>query len=417
MSKEFSLFERLQRAEEFKRQLIEFATVEHLKEDYQQQKELFFELAEPEGEHESQSLLEWFLYDWIDDYGEGAIDHFVDSRDDLSEEDETMLLEWMASINSVFEIKSVKKNAVSLSDLETDDVFSVMTLAQDLPFQSGQFVAARLLPFADKFIFAGAQFIMPDRESALEVLQMRRSLEEIETPDSLEHLQQEQREAFIELFGSDEMTIAAKQLPSMIGRFQRYMFFERRDAETGKTAAEMYREECGQELKMPEIPPFPKELVELNEITILCDEFDGIVILPDYQTFKRVFDSSNPDKEIPEWKELLWEYIEDPSIPIVAFERVAETHPLQVEKAMRILLDDETFSLEHLYAALLHYKQPVDGIEEMQDEALLWDLFDGSKDATKLNDVKTATTDKTINVTDGSNVIEFSSKSTSAKKP
>jgi hypothetical protein len=53
----------------------------------------------------------------------------------------------------------------------------------------------------------------------------------------------------------------------------------------------------------------------------------------------------------------------------------------------------------------------------MQDEALLWDLFDGSKDATKLNDVKTATTDKTINVTDGSNVIEFSSKSTSAKKP
>jgi hypothetical protein len=415
MSKDSPVVEKLKRAEEFKRELIEFATTGHLKEDFEQQREQFFELAEPESEHEAQSLLEWFLYDWVDDYGEGVIDHFVDSRDDLTEEEEAMLLEWMASLNSVFEIKSIKKNCISLSDLDGGDSFPVTTLADssDLPFQKGQFLAARLLPLADLFIFAGAQYIMPNRESAMEVLEMRRSLEDGGSSEQLLQAQQEQREAFIELFGSDEITLAAKQIPSMIGRFQRYILLERRDEETGKTAAEMYEEEFGREMKLPEVPPVPKELAEFGEVTILCDEFDGIVILPEYQKFKLVFACKNPDEEIPDWKDLLWDYVEDPSIPIVAFERVAETHPEQVEQIMRLLLEDETFSIEHLYAALLHYKQPVDGIEDMEDEELLWDLFDGSNEPAKTN---AAEAEPDTNHKPSSNVIDFSSKPTSAKK-
>jgi hypothetical protein len=407
---------KLQRAEEFKRELIEFATTGHLKEDFQQQREQFFALAEPEGEHEAQSLLEWFLYDWVDDYGEGVIDHFVDSRDDLDEEEESMLLEWMASLNSVFEIKSLKKNCISLSDLDSGDVFPVTTImdVSALPFEKGQFLAARLLPLGELFIFAGAQYLMPDRESAMEVLEMRRSLEEGDSSEQLLQVQQEQREAFIELFGSDEVALAAKQIPSMIGRFQRYILLERRDSETRKTAAEMYEEEFGREMKMPDIPPIPKELAEIGEVTILCDEFDGIVILPEYQKFKQVFVCENPDQEIPDWKDLLWDYVEDPSIPIVAFERVAESHPEQVEKIMRLVLEDETFSIEHLYAALLHYKQPVEGIEDMEDEELLWDLFDGSQDASKSQN---AEAEPDANQKSNSNVLDFSSKITSAKKP
>src|ERR1051325_11857795 len=243
MSNDSPTRERLQRAEECKRELIEFATTGHLKEDFEQQRERFFELAEPEGEHEAQSLLEWFLYDWVDDYGEGVIDHFVGLRDDLSEEEEAMLLEWMASINSVFEIKSVKKNSLRLADLESGDVFPVVTLADlsELPFEKGQYLSARLLPLGDRFILAGTQYLMPDRASALEVLEMRRALEE-ESSEELLQAQPEQRQAFIELFGGDEISIAAKQVPSMIGRFQRYLLFERRDAETGKTEAERYEE-------------------------------------------------------------------------------------------------------------------------------------------------------------------------------
>jgi hypothetical protein len=414
MSKEAPLSERLQRAGELKQELIEFATTGHLKEEYDAQRQQCMEMGELADEHDSQNLLEWFLYDWVDDYGEGVIDHFVDSRDDLSEEDEEMLLEWMASLNSVFEIKALKPGSITLLDLDSNELFPVTIISsiKDLPFAKGQFLAARLLPFAETFIFAGAQFLMPNRESAMEVLEMRRSLEALDSPDELASAQQEQRDAFVELFGSDEINIAAKQIPSMIGRFQRYLLLERRDAETGKTAAEMYEEEFKRPLVLPEMPPIPEEFAEIGEVTILCDEFDGIVLLPEYPRFKRIFESGNPDKDVPDWQDLLWAYVEDPSIPIVAFERVTETHPEQVQKAMRILLEDETFSIEHLYAALLHYKQPVDGFEEMESEQLLWDLFDGSNGATDASPANDASSNGKAN----SNILDFSSKSSSAKK-
>jgi hypothetical protein len=411
MSKAAPLSERLQRAGELKQQLIEFATTGHLKEEYEEQRQQCAEMGELSDEHDSQNLLEWFLYDWVDNYGEGVIDHFVDSRDDLSEEDEAMLLEWMASLNSVFEIKAIKTGCVSLLDLDSNELFpvAIVSPAADLPFTNGQFIAARLLPFAETFIFAGAQFLMPSREAALEVLEMRRSLEAMDSPEDLASAQQEQRDAFVEVFGSDEIHVAAKQIPSMLGRFQRYLLLERRDAETGKTAAELYEEEFERPLTLPEIPPVPEELGKVSEVTILCDEFDGIVVLPEYQKFKRIFTSGNPDKEVPDWQDLLWAYVEEPGIPIVAFERVAETHPEQVEKAMRILLEDNSFSIEHLYAALLHYKQPVDGLEDMEDEQLLWDLFDGTNEVSQNKE-------PSANDKDSSNVLDFSSKSSPAKK-
>lgn len=411
MAKESRLSERLQRAAELKEQLIEFATNGHLKEEFEEQRQQCLEMGELADEHDSQNLLEWFLYDWVDDYGEGVIDHLVDSRDDLSEEDEAMLLEWMASLNSVFEIKTLKPGCITLLDLDSNEIFPVAIVSpvEDLPFAAGQFIAARLLPFAETFIFAGTQFLMPSREAALEVLEMRRSLEALDSPEDLASAQQEQRDAFVEVFGSDEIHIAAKQIPSMLGRFQRYLLLERRDAETGKTAAELYEEEYSRPLILPEIPPVPNEFANIGEVTILCDEFDGIVVLPEYQKFKRIFASGSPDKEVPDWQNLLWAYVEDPGIPIVAFERVAESHPEQVEKAMRILLEDESFSIEHLYAALLHYKQPVDGLEDMQDEQLLWDLFDGTSEASQ-------TKEKPADDKDNSNVLDFSSKSSSAKK-
>jgi len=100
--------------------------------------------------------------------------------------------------------------------------------------------------------------------------------------------------------------------------------------------------------------------------------------LPDFTRFKRVFESHEPDRQVPEWRDLVWTYIKNPDIPIVAFERVAEQFPLRVEKVLRLLIGDKDFSLEHMYAVLLHYKQPVDGLEDLKDDQHLWDLFNGN---------------------------------------
>ena len=95
----------LERAEHFKNELVKFATEGPLKDQYNLQCKLFFEGANPEDEHEAESVLDWFLFDWFDESGEGVIDYFLDEHEDLDDLDEAMLLDWVDSINSVFEIQ------------------------------------------------------------------------------------------------------------------------------------------------------------------------------------------------------------------------------------------------------------------------------------------------------------------------
>ena len=215
---------------------------------------------------------------------------------------------------------------------------------------------------------------------------MRRAFDAFDSPEAIERARMEQCSAFCDLFGCDELTVASSKLNSTLERFQRYLLTERRDPETGLTPAERFHKELGQELTVPDLPPLPAPVAGAGEVTILCDDFDGIVLLPDFTRFKRVFETDEPERQIPDWKDLVWTYIKNPEIPIVAFERVAEQFPVRVEKVLRTLVGDKDFSLEHLYAVLLHYKQPVDGLEDLKDDQQLWDLFNGNSHAAKPTD-------------------------------
>lgn len=370
----------LKRAEYLKHELMKFATTGALKDEYDLQHKLLFEMATEVDEREVESMLDWFLFDWFDPNGEGVIDYFLSSHQDLSKEDQDILLDWQDSIDSVFEIRSLNKNTLRLKELDEDGDFTVITSTplDETPFKRKQFIAARLLPFGEHFIFSGLQFIMPDRQSAMEALEMRRALEALDSPEAIENAQREQCSAFCELFGCEEMTVPSDELNSTLQKFQHYVLEERRDSETGLTPAERFKTEFGREMNVPDMPPLPGILSAAGNVTILCDDFDGIVLLPDFDRFKQIFDSRNPDKEVPGWQELMWNYVKDPDIPIVAFERVAEQLPERVETVMRKLMSDKDFSLEHLYAVLLHYKQPVEGFDNMADEQDLWDLFNGN---------------------------------------
>ena len=372
----------LKRAEKLKRELSEFVTDGPLKQEYEDQLKLFFSFSDQQDEGETDSVLDYFLFEWVDENGDGVIEHFLASRTDLDEDDEEVLVDWTDSVNTVFEIRSMGKNSLRLREMDTGDDFQVVTLKPlgETPFKRGQFIAARLLPLEDQFIFSGLQFIMPDRAAAMEALEMRRALDTLYSPEALESAQQEQVKAFCELFGCDELSVQTSELNSTLGKFQRYLFAERRDPETGKTPAEKFREEFGRELTVPEMPPLP-EIAGVGEVTILCDDFDGIVLLPDYSMFKRVFETEEPESDVPNWEDLVWNYIKNPEVPIVAFERVAERDSNRVERVLRRLLGDDDFSVEHLYAVLLHYKQPVEGLEDLSDDQQLWDLFNGNIEA------------------------------------
>lgn len=367
------------RAERLKVELVEFVTKGPLKDEYELQRKLFFDAAQPDDEHDAESVLDWFLFDWMNDDGDGVIAHYMmDPEVALGEAERQVLRDWLDSINSVFEIRSSNKDSLQLQDLDSGDTFTIRTSKNGVPFTRGQFIIARLLPLGEDLVFSGLQFLMPDRESALAWLEMSRAFDAFDSPEAVEKAQREQCSAFCDLFGCDELTVPSSKLNATLERFQRYLLTERRDPETGMTPAERFRKELGQDLSVPDLPPLPKPLAGAGEVTILCDDFDGIVLLPNFNRFKSVFETDEPDRQVPDWKDLLWTYVKDPDIPIVAFEKVAEQFPLRVEKVMRSLIGDKDFSLEHLYAVLLHYKQPVDGLENLKDDQHLWDLFNGN---------------------------------------
>jgi hypothetical protein len=370
----------LGRSERLKSELSEFVTKGLLKEIFETQQRIYFELSDPADEHEAENMLDWFLFDWFDESGETVIGHFLASNPEIDETDCEMLRSWEDSINSVFELTSVGKNSLRLKDLDSEDTFEVITSVSldRTPFKRGQYVAARLLSLNERFIFSGLQFIMADRESAVEALQMRQALEELDSPEALDKARQEQCNAFCEYFGCTELSIPSRELNLKLQEFQDYIFTKRRDPETGMTAADMFQEKFGRELKVADMPPPPESIRSVGEVTILCDEFEGLVLLPDYNRFKRVFEADKPDREVPDWQALVWNYIKNPDIPIVAFERLAEKHPQQIEKVLRTLLKEKDFSIEHLYALLLHYKEPVEGFDDLKDDQRLWDAFSGN---------------------------------------
>src|SRR5215471_13001230 len=95
-----------EQAERLKQALVDFATKGELKEEFERQSKVFFEEATHDHEHESESVLDWFLFDWFDEDGEGTIVRYLDEQPDLDDTDREILLDWLDSINSVFEIVS-----------------------------------------------------------------------------------------------------------------------------------------------------------------------------------------------------------------------------------------------------------------------------------------------------------------------
>lgn len=388
------------RAEYLKEKLREFATTGLLKEHYENHYKLFATPSEEVDELEIASVLDSFLFDWIDDYSVSTIDYFLESAKGLTDRDQSALIGWKDSINSIFEIKSLGKNSLRLRDLDDGDDFAVTVSkpTDELPFKRGHCIAARLLPLNEQFIFSDFQIIFPNRKSAMEAVQVRRDLYEAYSPEVQEKALQEQCTAFCEFFGCNEYSIAPVDLNSKLLEFQNFLLAERRDPESGMTPLEKFKAKFGQDFEMPEPGPIPSEFEVACEVTILCDDFDGLVLLPDFQRFKRVFASANPDRDVPGWRDLVEQYIKDPDIPIVAFERVAEQNPKRVQKVLRDVLGDKKFSIEHLYAELLHHKQPVEGFNA-EDDRKLWDMLEGkSKPASKPRSsgkTRSASADKT----------------------
>jgi len=369
-------------AQRLKQALVDFATSGELGVEFARQKQSTLKFKGALDDFEELLILDWFIFDWMDEDGGGVIDRFLASRKPLNNEEQQMVVDWGSSIHNIFEICDVNSDRLILKDVDegtTVTVKGAIGAPSESNLESGRYLMARLLPVQGGFHFSGPQLLLPDREAALQALEMAQSLGVVVSPGEIEEAQADQRKGFIEFFGSPEITLKSSELDDALARFEKYLLFDRRQSHSGMSKAESSRARFGVEVKMPAVRRPVRAADADQEITLLCDEFEGIVALPSYADFRRVFETDDPDRDTSDWQELVWNYIKDPDIPIVAFEYIAEKEPDRLERSLRILLGDKSFSIEHLYAMLLHYKEPVEGLDNLKDDEKLWDLLDGKQ--------------------------------------
>ena len=365
-------------AQKLKQALVDFATSGEVGVEFARQKQSILKFKGALDDFEEMLILDWFIFDWMDDSGRGVIDRFLVSHKSLDNEQHQMIVDWGSSIHNIFEIIEAGDDRLILKELDDGTTLTVrgeIAAAFEHNAEPGRFLMARLLPVHGSFHFSGPQLVLPDREAALQALEMAQSLGVVTSPAEIEEAQADQRKGFIEFFGSPEVTVTSFELDETLRRFEEYLLSDRREAHARGTGPGSVHARFGGDVKTPSMPRAMR-LPDQHEVTLLCDEFEGIVVLPRYSDFQRTFECENPERELPDWKDLVWSYIKDPDIPIVAFEYIAEKQPVRLERSLRVLLDDKTFSLEHLYAMLLHYKEPVEGLDDLKDDEKLWDLLD-----------------------------------------
>src|SRR5215471_1640068 len=280
-------------AQQLKQALADFATSGELGAEFARQKQSTLKFKGALDDFEELLILDWFIFDWMDEDGSGVIDRFLASHKPLDDEEQQMVVDWGSSIHNIFEICEVNNDRLILKDVDegiTVTVRGAIGASPESNLETGRFLMARLLPVQGSFHFSGPQLLLPDREAALQALEMAQSLGVVVSPGEIEEAQADQRKAFIECFGGSEVTLRSSELDDALARFEKYFLFDRRGSQ-GLSKAESSRARFGVEVKMPSVRRPVRAAAAEQEITLLCDEFEGIVALPRYADFRRIFET------------------------------------------------------------------------------------------------------------------------------
>jgi hypothetical protein len=285
-----------------------------------------------------------------------VIDRFLAETPDLSEKEKAIVLRWKEPVAGIFQVKRALPDGFVAENLinEVEYTIKPTTIPQKLEqlARPGAFFRAKIIPVNEKeYIFSGAQEFLDISEK--EILKVVASFQmkhpQLAFQDNEEkirrgfELQKEDRELFIEYFGSDEVLTEGRKLPALAAEFMNY-----RLSKIEKPLPEGY--------KPPEMS-FPEGLLKSKDVGIVFDELSGQHYLVNYGIILNVFQS--PDKlKIKRYKRDILTYLEDKTISPHVLRRLLFKYPQNAEFVIRKILDRPEFSLEKDFDSLMDEFKP-----------------------------------------------------------
>ena len=292
-----SLESLIERSSELKRALVDFACSPRF-----ERRLTAFMLAAAGSEEELDEgdaigIIDRFALQHRLSNGKTVLGQFLANRPDLSAVDRDMLRGWHDPVEGFFEIRSKDRAGIVLLNLLDDleyRTYSNMGPNALRRLPKGGFLYARLVPIAPvpgAWLVSGTMSAFPKSgtarvaQAALQLATTRPELV-FRNPEKIEQgwkQMRQDRAAFIEFFGGDELTLSPAEAEERLHAYYRHR-------QQAALAAHPERRRP-RHIPYVDVPAgeFPADLADADTIGIIYDEIDGLNYYNDYGMLRELF--------------------------------------------------------------------------------------------------------------------------------
>jgi len=360
-----SLASLIERSAELKRALVDFA----LSPRFERQLEQFMlEATDPWQElsgGQAIGVIDRFALQRRLPNGNTVLDQFLADRPDLTATDREMLRGWRDPVEGIFEIGRNDRDSLVLLNLIDDLEYKAYSNVGPAAFRrlaKGGFVHARLVPIypvPGSWLVSGSMSAYRKSgaaqiaHAALTVATERPELV-YRNPERVEQgwtQMREDRAAFVEFFGGDELVLPPAEAEERLNAYHRH----RQEAALARQPSRR---------RPPNLPgvdapafQFPPELAHADTIGMIYDETDGLNFYHEYGMLRALF--ADPalaaDKR---FADMLREYLRAETIGPLPFRRLAAAHPVTADAVFRKVLRKPNFTWAEHGEALMRRRKP-----------------------------------------------------------
>jgi hypothetical protein len=359
-----SLESLIERSSELKRALVDFACSPRFD---RRLTAFMLEASGPEGEleeSEAVGIIDRFALQHRLSNGKTVLDQFLASRPDLSATDRDMLHGWHDPVEGLFEIRRKDRTAIVLLNLLDDleyRTYSNMGPAAFRPLPKGGFLYARLVPISPvpgAWLVSGYMSSFP-KSGAAQIAQVAVKLATtrpelvFRNPEKIEQgwkQMRQDRSAFIEFFGGDELVLSPAEAKERLDAYYRHR------QQTALAAHPERRKP--RHVPDTDLPPFefPADLADADTIGVIYDEIDGLNFYNDYGMLRELF--ADPalaaDKR---YSDTLRGYLAAETVGPLPIRRLAVDHPETADAVFRKVLRKPGFTWADHGEALLRRRK------------------------------------------------------------
>jgi hypothetical protein len=292
--------------------------------------------------------------------GQTVVEKFVANRPDLPAEERELLLAWRNVVEGIFEVRSRDGDVLVVENLIDEleyRVHSNMGPSVFQPLESGGFMIGRLVPVGPEWLMSGNFAAYPKSDSvaihrvACEVT-MRYPERAFRNPEKLaraQQLQSMEHDRFVRFFGADFVVIPG---PELTERMRSFYTFCRDQTVAEDSASGM------QPKKLPfHGADYPADLVTSDAVAVTHDEVDGMGLYAGFGMIEEAFADPSLLRD-PDYRRRVRDYLDDPTVPPLLFERMASRDPERTNLVFRKLLGRKHFNWEIGGEKLMRQRKP-----------------------------------------------------------